>query len=109
MSNAVKTAFLLGALSALLLFLGETLGGGQGLVVAFFFAVATNFASIIRSSAVKKLAPWTRAVATRMRSAGSPWNQEGSDATSAATAGVNSLNLRNLGSNRTLVLVDGQR
>ena len=45
MSNAVKTAFLLGALSALLLFLGETLGGGQGLVVAFFFAVATNFAS----------------------------------------------------------------
>ena len=45
MSNGVKTAFLLGALSALLLFLGETLGGAQGLVIGFLFAVVTNFAS----------------------------------------------------------------
>jgi heat shock protein HtpX len=45
MSNGVKTAFLLGILSALLLWIGETLGGAQGLVVGFFFAVATNFAS----------------------------------------------------------------
>ena len=45
MSNAVKTAFLLGALSALFLFLGEALGGAQGLVLGFFFAVGTNFFS----------------------------------------------------------------
>jgi heat shock protein HtpX len=45
MSNTVKTALLLGALSALLLFIGETLGGAQGLVVAFGFAVVTNFVS----------------------------------------------------------------
>ena len=45
MSNTVKTALLLGALSALLLFIGEALGGAQGLVVAFGFAVVTNFVS----------------------------------------------------------------
>jgi heat shock protein HtpX len=45
MQNTVKTALLLGAMSALLLFLGESLGGAQGLVIGFFFAVATNFAS----------------------------------------------------------------
>ncbi len=43
--NAVKTALLLGALSALLLVLGESLGGAQGLVIGFVFAVGTNFAS----------------------------------------------------------------
>src|SRR5881392_3844259 len=45
MPNAVKTALLLGAMSALLLFLGEALGGAQGLVIGFMFAVVTNFAS----------------------------------------------------------------
>src|SRR5436190_6336852 len=45
MPNAVKTALLLGAMSALLLLLGESLGGAQGLVVGFMFAVVTNFAS----------------------------------------------------------------
>jgi heat shock protein HtpX len=45
MSNVVKTAFLLGALSALLLFLGESLGGSQGLVMGFAFAVVMNFGS----------------------------------------------------------------
>lgn len=45
MSNAVKTAFLLGALSALFLVLGEVLGGSQGLVLGFVFAVGTNFIS----------------------------------------------------------------
>jgi heat shock protein HtpX len=45
MSNAVKTALLLGGLSALLLLLGEALGGAQGLVVGFVFAAITNFAS----------------------------------------------------------------
>jgi heat shock protein HtpX len=45
MSNAVKTALLLGALSALFLFLGEALGGSQGLVLGFVFAAMTNLAS----------------------------------------------------------------
>src|SRR5262245_31935068 len=42
MPNAVKTALLLGAMSALLLFLGEQLGGAQGLAIGFMFAVVTN-------------------------------------------------------------------
>ena len=41
----MKTALLLGVMSALLLWLGETLGGAQGLVLGFMFAVVTNFAS----------------------------------------------------------------
>jgi heat shock protein HtpX len=45
MQNTVKTALLLGAMSALLLFLGESLGGAQGLIIGFLFAAATNFAS----------------------------------------------------------------
>src|SRR5882724_7763991 len=45
MSNAVKTALLLGILSALLLWIGEALGGAQGLVFGFFLAVVSNFAS----------------------------------------------------------------
>ena len=45
MSNVLKTAFLLGALSALLLVIGEWLGGAQGLVLGFMFALVTNFVS----------------------------------------------------------------
>ncbi|PYR36326.1 MAG: zinc metalloprotease HtpX [Acidobacteria bacterium] len=45
MSNTVKTALLLGVMSALLLWLGEALGGAQGLVIGFLFAVVTNLAS----------------------------------------------------------------
>jgi heat shock protein HtpX len=45
MTNTVKTALLLGALSALLLFIGETLGGAQGMAVGFLFAAAMNFGS----------------------------------------------------------------
>src|SRR6476620_155466 len=45
MPNAVKTAVLLGAMSALLLFLGEALGGAQGLVVGCLFAVGSSFVS----------------------------------------------------------------
>jgi heat shock protein HtpX len=41
----VKTALLLGTLSALLLFIGEALGGVQGLMLGFLFAVGTNFFS----------------------------------------------------------------
>lgn len=45
MQNTLKTALLLGAMSALLLYLGEVLGGAQGLIVGFLFAVGTNFVS----------------------------------------------------------------
>jgi heat shock protein HtpX len=45
MSNVLKTALLLGVLSALLMWIGEALGGAQGLMFGFLFAVATNFGS----------------------------------------------------------------
>jgi heat shock protein HtpX len=45
MSNIIKTAFLLGLMSALLMGIGEMLGGGQGLILGFLFAVAMNFGS----------------------------------------------------------------
>jgi heat shock protein HtpX len=45
MSNTIRTAFLLGAMSALFLFIGAALGGEQGMVLGFFFAAATNFGS----------------------------------------------------------------
>ena len=45
MSNTLKTAMLLGVLSALLLLIGEALGGAQGLVLGFMFAAIANFAS----------------------------------------------------------------
>ncbi|MSO56683.1 MAG: protease HtpX [Acidobacteria bacterium] len=45
MNNSLKTVLLLGLLSGLLLALGETLGGSQGLVTAFGFAVVMNFVS----------------------------------------------------------------
>jgi heat shock protein HtpX len=52
MSNVLKTAFFLGALSALFLVFGELLGGGQGLVLGFMFAVATNFVSYFLSDKI---------------------------------------------------------
>src|SRR6476659_4072536 len=45
MSNTVKTALLLGVLGAVLIFFGGALGGEQGMVIGFLFAVATNAAS----------------------------------------------------------------
>ena len=45
MPNTVKTALLLGAMSALLLFLGDMLGGAQGLMFGFVFAALMNFGS----------------------------------------------------------------
>jgi heat shock protein HtpX len=45
MSNLLKTAVLLAALTALLVLIGDFLGGAQGMVVAFVFALAINFAS----------------------------------------------------------------
>jgi len=45
MSNVLKTTLLLGAMSGLFLVVGEMLGGGQGMVAGFMFAVVMNFAS----------------------------------------------------------------
>jgi heat shock protein HtpX len=45
MANSVKTVLLLGALSGILLVIGELAGGSQGLVVAFVFAVIMNIGS----------------------------------------------------------------
>jgi len=45
MSNTIKTAFLLGLMSAVLMGIGGAIGGGQGLVAGFFFAVVMNFGS----------------------------------------------------------------
>ena len=45
MANGIKTALLLGLLSAVLLVLGELLGGSNGLVIAFMFAAVMNFVS----------------------------------------------------------------
>ncbi len=45
MMNAFKTAMLLTALSVLLLIVGQSLGGDNGLVIALVFTIAMNFGS----------------------------------------------------------------
>jgi heat shock protein HtpX len=45
MPNTIKTVLLLGALSGLLLFLGQAIGGAQGLAIGFMFALVSNFVS----------------------------------------------------------------
>src|SRR5687768_5253934 len=45
MGNGVKTVLLLGTLSGLLLVIGELLGGANGLMMAFVFAVVMNIGS----------------------------------------------------------------
>ncbi|HJR61029.1 MAG TPA: zinc metalloprotease HtpX [Vicinamibacterales bacterium] len=45
MANGVKTVLLLGALSGILLVIGELAGGSQGLILAFGFAVVVNIGS----------------------------------------------------------------
>ncbi len=45
MSNIFKTAMLLAVLTAMLVLLGGALGGRQGMLIAFFFALVMNFAS----------------------------------------------------------------
>jgi heat shock protein HtpX len=45
MANGVKTVLLLGALSGILLVIGELTGGAQGLMMAFIFAVVMNIGS----------------------------------------------------------------
>jgi heat shock protein HtpX len=45
MSNMLKTTVLLALLTGLILWIGQFLGGSQGLVIAFVFAVVMNFGS----------------------------------------------------------------
>jgi heat shock protein HtpX len=45
MANGLKTALLLGALSGMLLVIGELMGGQQGLILAFGFAALMNLGS----------------------------------------------------------------
>lgn len=45
MSNALKTTLLLGLLTGLLLWIGQSFGGSQGMFIAFAFAVVMNFGS----------------------------------------------------------------
>src|SRR5437763_16768630 len=45
MSNAMRTALLLGALTGLLLLAGDLLGGPGGLTIALVFALGMNFMS----------------------------------------------------------------
>lgn len=45
MSNVLKTTFLLGALTGLLLLFGQVFGGRTGMIIAFGFAVVINFGS----------------------------------------------------------------
>ena len=52
MPNGLKTALLLGGLTGLLLFIGEMLGGADGLVIAFGFAVVMNFVSYFFSDKI---------------------------------------------------------
>jgi len=45
MSNTLRTAALMALLIVLFVLIGEAIGGEQGMIVAFFFAVAMNFFS----------------------------------------------------------------
>ena len=45
MGNSIKTALLLGALTGLIMVIGRLLGGQQGMVIAFFFAIIMNIGS----------------------------------------------------------------
>jgi heat shock protein HtpX len=82
MSNSIKTVLLLGILSALLLAIGEVLGGSNGLVIAFVIAVVMNFGSywfsdklvlrMYRAQPVGPEHPLSRIVARLAQQAGLP-------------------------------------
>jgi heat shock protein HtpX len=74
MSNTIKTALLLGTLTGLLMVAGEALGGAQGLVVGFVFAVVTNFVSywwsdkiVLRMYGAQEVGPGSRLYETVRR------------------------------------------
>ena len=43
--NTIKTGLLLGALTGLLMLIGGSFGGQQGVVITFIFAMVMNFGS----------------------------------------------------------------
>ena len=51
-TNTLKTALLLGLLTAVLLFGGQAFGGRQGLYIALFFAIAMNFSGYFFSDRI---------------------------------------------------------
>jgi heat shock protein HtpX len=52
MNNALKTALLLGLLTGLILFVGDSFGGQRGLAMALIFAALMNFASYFYSDKI---------------------------------------------------------
>jgi heat shock protein HtpX len=82
MSNTVKTALLLGAMSAVFLLLGDALGGAQGVLLGFVIAVVTNLGAywfsdkiVLRSYGAREVGPdhrLTRVVARLAARAGLP-------------------------------------
>src|SRR5579871_4165850 len=65
--NAIKTTLLLGIMTGLFLFVGEAIGGGQGLVMGFLFACVMNFVSyfwsdkiVLRSYNAQEVGPDSR-------------------------------------------------
>jgi heat shock protein HtpX len=52
MGNTFKTAFLLTALTLLIIFIGRVIGGQQGMVLAFVIAAAMNFVSYFFSDKI---------------------------------------------------------
>ncbi len=52
MGNTFKTAFLLTALTLLMLFVGRLLGGENGMILAFLFAAVTNFIAYFYSDKI---------------------------------------------------------
>ena len=74
MSNTIKTAMLLGLMSALLMGIGQMLGGGQGMIAGFFFAVVMNFGSywfsdkiVLRMYSAQEVGPGHRLYSTVAR------------------------------------------
>src|SRR5215470_9042178 len=65
--NAIKTTLLLGVMTGLFLFVGEVIGGGQGLVTGFVLACVMNFVSyfwsdkiVLRSYGAQEVGPDSR-------------------------------------------------
>jgi heat shock protein HtpX len=84
MSNQIKTVLLLGSLTALIIFIGNAVGGRQGMYFAFFFAVLINFGSywfsdkiVLRLYRAEEASPqdfsWLYSIVSRLsQSAGIP-------------------------------------
>jgi heat shock protein HtpX len=84
MPNQIKTVLLLGSLTALIILIGDAVGGRQGMYFAFFFAVLINFGSywfsdkiVLRLYRAEEASPqdfsWLYSIVSRLsQSAGIP-------------------------------------